>query len=191
MSASGGAAESDKRTECEHDAIRVLFERGTHVLVHVHTRKHVHVSMRREHRGSVVLCRSTREHSPPSGPQLVCCAWPCVLERTCAAERAAVRARPALLALAARNGGRAFTKSALMHWFALTSCEADTLPRSMHARTRPGGGFYFLYHDSAFGGAVALLSARRSTWAKRRASRQPVQRSIARATCLVNQLTTK
>ena len=91
------------------------------------------------------------------------------------AERAAVRANPALLAVAARNGGRAFTKSACMGWFALTSCEADTLPRSMHARTRPGGGFYYLYHDSAFGGAVAILSARRSTWAKRRASTQPVQ----------------
>ena len=93
------------------------------------------------------------------------------LSRTCSAartaQRAAIRASPSLLAAAARNADRALTKTALMGWFALTSCEADALPRAMYARTRPGGGFYYLYRDDAFDGATAVVAARGGTWAER------------------------
>ena len=93
------------------------------------------------------------------------------LSRTCSAartaQRAAIRANPSLLAAAARNADRALTKTALMGWFALTSCEADALPRAMYARTRPGGGFYYLYRDDAFDGATAVVAARGGTWAER------------------------
>ena len=93
------------------------------------------------------------------------------LNRTCSAartaQRAAIRSNPSLLAAAARNADRALTKTALMGWFALTSCEADALPRAMYARTRPGGGFYYLYSDDAFDHAATVVAARGGMWAER------------------------
>ena len=97
------------------------------------------------------------------------------LSRTCsaalAAQRAAIRANPLLLAAAARNADRAFTKTALMGWFALTSTEADALPRTRHHRR--GGGYYYLYRDAAFDRAAAVIGARDGLWAERRARRRP------------------
>ena len=40
-----------------------------------------------------------------------------------------------------------------MGWFALTSLEADALPRSQYVRLR-GPGFYFLYRAAAFDQAL-------------------------------------
>ena len=76
-----------------------------------------------------------------------------------AALRAAIRGAPSLLVRAACNAD-ALTKTQLMGWFALTSLEADALPRSQYARVR-GSGFYFLYRAAAFHKALSrvLLSA--------------------------------
>ena len=73
--------------------------------------------------------------------------------------RAAIRGAPDLLVRAACNAG-ALTKTQLMGWFALTSLEADALPRSQYVRLR-GSGFYFLYRAAAFGQALddCLVSA--------------------------------
>ena len=84
-----------------------------------------------------------------------------------AAQRAAIRASPSLLAAAARNADRALTKTALMGWFALTSSEADALPRAKYARARPGGGFYYLYRADAFDRAAEVVAARDGMWASR------------------------
>ena len=46
-----------------------------------------------------------------------------------------------------------------MGWFALTSREADALPRAMYARRRPGGGFYYLYRADAFDRAATVVAA--------------------------------
>ena len=69
-----------------------------------------------------------------------------------AAVRAAIRRAPDLLVKAACNAG-ALTKTQLMGWFALTSLEADALPRSQYMRLR-GPGFYFLYRAAAFDQAL-------------------------------------
>ena len=69
--------------------------------------------------------------------------------------RSAIRGAPHLLARGARNAG-ALTKTQLMGFFALTSAEADTLPRSQYVRLR-GPGFYFLYRGAAFDHALAVL----------------------------------
>ena len=69
-----------------------------------------------------------------------------------AAVRAAIRGTPDLLVKGARNAG-ALTKTQLMGWFALTSLEADALPRSQYMRLR-GPGFYFLYRAAAFDQAL-------------------------------------
>ena len=66
--------------------------------------------------------------------------------------RAAIRGTPDLLVKGARNAG-ALTKTQLMGWFALTSLEADALPRSQYVRLR-GPGFYFLYRAAAFDQAL-------------------------------------
>jgi len=66
--------------------------------------------------------------------------------------RAAIRGTPGLLVKAACNAG-ALTKTQLMGWFALTSFEADALPRSQYMRLR-GPGFYFLYRAAAFDQAL-------------------------------------
>ena len=66
--------------------------------------------------------------------------------------RAAIRGAPDLLVRAACNAG-ALTKTQLMGWFALTSLEADALPRSQYMRLR-GPGFYFLYRAAAFDQAL-------------------------------------
>jgi len=66
--------------------------------------------------------------------------------------RAAIRGTPDLLVKAACNAG-ALTKTQLMGWFALTSFEADALPRSQYMRLR-GPGFYFLYRAAAFDQAL-------------------------------------
>ena len=71
--------------------------------------------------------------------------------------RSVIRGAPRLLALAARNAG-ALTKTQLMGFLALTSAEADALPRSQYARLR-GRGFYFLYRDDAFDHALAILGS--------------------------------
>lgn len=69
--------------------------------------------------------------------------------------RGAIRGAPNLLVKAACNAG-ALTKTQLMGWFALTSAEADALPRSQYKRMR-GSGFYFLYRSNAFDRALAVL----------------------------------
>jgi len=69
--------------------------------------------------------------------------------------RSAIRGSPHLLARAARNAG-ALTKTQLMGLFALTSAEADALPRSQYVRLR-GPGFYYLYRGAAFEHALAVL----------------------------------
>lgn len=98
------------------------------------------------------------------------------LGRTCSAartaQRAAIRANPLLLAAAARNADRALTKTTLMGWFALTSREADALPRAVYARRRPGGGCYYLYRDDAFDRAATVVAARDGMWAERLDRRQ-------------------
>jgi hypothetical protein len=66
--------------------------------------------------------------------------------------RAAIRGTPDLLVKVACNAG-ALTKTQLMGWFALTSPEADALPRSQYVRLR-GPGFYFLYRAAAFDQAL-------------------------------------
>jgi hypothetical protein len=53
-----------------------------------------------------------------------------------------------------------------MGWFALTSREADALPRAMYARRRPGGGFYYLYRADAFDRAATVVAARDGMWAE-------------------------
>ena len=52
--------------------------------------------------------------------------------------RAAIRGAPDLLVRAACNAC-ALTKTQLMGWFALTSAEADALPRSQYMRLRGSG----------------------------------------------------
>ena len=69
-----------------------------------------------------------------------------------AALRAAIRGVPSLLVRAACNAD-ALTKTQLMGWFALTSLEADALPRSQYVRLQ-GPGFYFLYRAAAFDQAL-------------------------------------
>ena len=49
----------------------------------------------------------------------------------------------------AADNARALTKTELMGWFALSSAEANALPRSQYVG-RAGGGFYFLYRQPAF-----------------------------------------
>lgn len=66
--------------------------------------------------------------------------------------RAAIRGAPDLLVRAACNAA-ALTKTQLMGWFALTSFEADALPRSKYKRLR-GRGYYFLYRAAAFDQAL-------------------------------------
>ena len=82
-----------------------------------------------------------------------------------AALRAAIRGAPSLLVRAACNSG-ALTKTQLMGWFALTSVEADTLPRSQYVRLR-GSGFYFLYRTAAFGQALADFLGSAEEWEAR------------------------
>ena len=83
----------------------------------------------------------------------------CVSHSVRTALRAAIRGTPNLLVRAACNAG-ALTKTQLMGWFALTSIEADALPRSQYVRLR-GSGFYFLYRAAAFDQAFVdcLVSA--------------------------------
>lgn len=64
-----------------------------------------------------------------------------------AARSAAIGASPRLLVQIAENA-RALTKTQLMGWFALSSAEADALPRAQYMRR--AGGFYFLYRQPAF-----------------------------------------
>jgi len=82
-----------------------------------------------------------------------------VSRSTRTALRAAIRGAPDLLVRAACNAG-ALTKTQLIGWFALTSLEADALPRSQYVRLR-GPGFYFLYRAAAFDQALdaCLVSA--------------------------------
>ena len=81
--------------------------------------------------------------------------------------RSAIRGAPHLLARAARNAG-ALTKTQLMGFFALTSAEADALPRSQYVRLR-GSGFYFLYRGAAFDHALATLGSAEEWEARLRA----------------------
>ena len=79
--------------------------------------------------------------------------------------RVAIRGAPSLLVRAARNAG-ALTKTQLMGFLALTSAEADALPRSQYVRLR-GSGFYYLYRAAAF--ELALTNVLRSAveWEER------------------------
>ena len=79
--------------------------------------------------------------------------------------RAAIRGAPNLLVRAACNAG-ALTKTQLMGWFALTSAEADALPRSQYMRLR-GSGFYFLYRAAAFELALANVLGSAVEWEER------------------------
>ena len=79
--------------------------------------------------------------------------------------RAAIRGAPDLLVRAACNAG-ALTKTQLMGWFALTSPEADALPRSQYVRLR-GHGFYFLYRAAAFDQALNNCLRTANEWEAR------------------------
>ena len=79
--------------------------------------------------------------------------------------RAAIRGAPNLLVRAACNAG-ALTKTQLMGWFALTSIEADALPRSQYVRLR-GLGFYFLYRTAAFDQALDNCLGSAKEWEAR------------------------
>lgn len=79
--------------------------------------------------------------------------------------RAAIRGAPDLLVRAACNAG-ALTKTQLMGWFALTSPEADALPRSQYVRLR-GPGFYFLYRAAAFDQALDNCLGSANEWEAR------------------------
>jgi len=83
------------------------------------------------------------------------------LGRTCQAARAALATafdeRPRLLVDVARNHARdGLLKNQVMEWFALTSWEADQLPRTTRPRRGLGGGVYYLYHRDA----LAQIEAR-------------------------------
>ena len=82
-----------------------------------------------------------------------------------AALRAAIRGAPSLLVRAASNAG-ALTKTQLMGFLALTSAEADSLPRSQYVRLR-GSGFYFLYRAAAFDQALANFLGSAEEWEAR------------------------
>ena len=79
-----------------------------------------------------------------------------------AALRTAIRGAPSLLVRAAGNTG-ALTKTQLMGFLALTSAEADALPRSQYVRLR-GSGFYFLYRAAAFDQALANFLGTAEEW---------------------------
>ena len=79
--------------------------------------------------------------------------------------RVAIRGAPSLLVRAARNAG-ALTKTQLMGFLALTSAEADTLPRSQYVRLR-GSGFYYLYRAAAFELALANVLGSAVEWEER------------------------
>eukprot|EP00964_Phaeocystis_antarctica_P129130 scaffold92998_cov61-Phaeocystis_antarctica.AAC.2 len=70
-----------------------------------------------------------------------------------AAQRFTIRNSPQLLVAAASNG-YALTKGQLTGWFALSSTEADQLPRTRHKRR--AGGHYFLYRQPAFEGVLGV-----------------------------------
>ena len=89
----------------------------------------------------------------------------CVSHSVRTALRAAIRGTPNLLVRAACNAG-ALTKTQLMGWFALTSIEADALPRSQYVRLR-GSGFYFLYRAAAFDQALANFLGSVDEWEAR------------------------
>ena len=82
-----------------------------------------------------------------------------------AALRVAIRGSPSLLVRAARNA-EALTKTQLMGFLALTSTEADALPRSQYVRLR-GSGFYYLYRAAAFDLALANVLGSGEAWEER------------------------
>ena len=81
--------------------------------------------------------------------------------------RSAIRGAPHLLARAARAAGT-LTKTQLTGFLALTSAEADALPRSQYVRLR-GPGFYYLYRGVAFDHALAVLGSANEWEARLRA----------------------
>ena len=96
-----------------------------------------------------------------------------------AAQRDAIRGTPRLLVAAACNV-RALTKAQLIGWFALTSAEANTLPRARYVRMR-GGGFYFLYREGAFELALSTILKGADEWDARVRARGATP-DIARST---------
>ena len=80
-----------------------------------------------------------------------------------AAQRDAIRGTPRLLVAAACNV-RALTKAQLMGWFALTSAEANTLPRARYARMRGSG---FIYMEGAFELALSVTIKGADEWEAR------------------------
>ena len=88
-----------------------------------------------------------------------------VSRNTRTAQRAAICGAPNLLVTAARNMG-AMTKTQLTGWFALTSLEADILPRSQYVRLR-GAGYYFLYRAAAFDEALDKYLRSAEEWESR------------------------
>ena len=95
------------------------------------------------------------------------------LGRTCRGAHAAFRTGVAdslqLLATIAGNHDRLLTKAHFMGFFALSSAEADSLPRQV--RPRKGGGYFFLYGPSAYDGVPQLYAASGRTYATRVAER--------------------
>ena len=96
------------------------------------------------------------------------------LGRTCRGAREAVRAQadasPALLVAVARNSKRSMTKAHVMAFFALSSAEADVLPRV--ACPRKNGGHYYLYDTAAYEGVPTIYAASGCRYATRMARRR-------------------
>lgn len=86
---------------------------------------------------------------------LVCRTW----SRVCRTDERVLRGA------AQYRGG--LTKSALMSLFALSSREADALPRAVYARLR--GGRYYLYRNDAID--TILANGGMEEWRKRRSRR--------------------
>lgn len=76
-------------------------------------------------------------------------------------------AAPELLGAVARNHSRSLLKAHVMEWFALTSREADQLPRTTHPRRGRGGGFYYLYGTAAHEQVAALYAESDKVYSQR------------------------
>ena len=65
-----------------------------------------------------------------------------------AAQRSAIHAESLSLLVTVASNAKTLTKGQFRGWFALSSMEADALPREMC--TRRAGGLYYLYRAPAF-----------------------------------------
>ena len=87
-----------------------------------------------------------------------------------------VSVRDATLALAAARVAPRLTKSTLMGCLALTSAEADQLPRQV--LPRGGGGFMYLYSRDVVGSAFDKFVGGAEQWRKRLVTRARRQKSL-------------